>query len=80
MPCKVAESRQLQKLLTYRWRINHLMFQYPGEFVRNEYGLQPGSERRINVGSRAVSDHPCGGAVATMAGSNFEVGVAMLFG
>jgi len=39
----------------------------PGEVMRNEDGVQSCAEGRVDIGARAVADHPgCGGVAAMM--------------
>ena len=56
------------------------MFEDPGEVVRDEDGMQAGGECRIDIGARAVADHPGGMGIAGMIGGEGAVGGLALFG
>src|SRR5262249_2515195 len=40
-----------------------LLLQHPGVWVRDEYRIEPGFERRIDIGLGAVADHPRSGGL-----------------
>ena len=58
--------------------IEFLVLKNPGIAVRNEDGVQSGSQRGIDVGLRAVSDHPGGRRSATVFFDELRVGRLVL--
>ena len=53
-----GEAANDEQLLLRRSRVDLLVLQYPGVAVGHENGVQPGGEGGIDVGFRAVADHP----------------------
>ena len=56
---KFRERVQHQQLARRRRACQFFVLKHPGIGVRNENGVNTGGERRIDVGFRAVADHPC---------------------
>jgi hypothetical protein len=55
---QVGESCQFQKSLAGRGMVDGFVLEDPGEVVRDKDGVQAGGEGGVDVGLRAVSDHP----------------------
>ena len=53
-----GETIDLEKRLAVRRLVDQLVFQDPGRCMGNEDRVEAGRQRRINVRSRAVADHP----------------------
>ena len=58
MEQEVRECTKFEKGAVGGWRVDYFVLQNPGKVVWNEYGVEPSRERRINVGTGAVADHP----------------------
>ena len=63
MFAEFGEAADYEELLPSWGREDFFVFKDPGITVRHEYGVQAGGHCRINVGFRAVADHPGGLAV-----------------
>ena len=59
--------------------VDDLVLEDPGEVVGNEDGVEAGCECGIDVGARAVADHPGVAGLAAVVGGKGTVGVVMLF-
>ena len=55
-------------------------FQCPGKVVGDEDGIEPSGEGRVDVGLRAVADHPRCAALAAMVRGEAAVGRIVFFG
>ena len=80
MACQVGETSQFEEVLAVGWLVDYFMLEDPGEVVGDEDGVQAGSERRIDVRSRTVANHPGGAGLAAMVGGEGAVGFVVLFG
>src|SRR6266496_5915997 len=75
--CKAADN---QKILSCRSRVQLLVLEDPGVAMGNEHGVQTCGECWIDVGLRAVSDHPCRIVSAVVLLSHVSVNTGVLFG
>ena len=77
---QISEGLQFKKMLPGRSLVNDLMLQDPGEVMRDKDSVETGSERRIDVGAGAITDHPGTGGVAAVMLSQDEIGLRVFFG
>src|SRR6185437_2611528 len=73
MSSQIAEAFHLQQANTVGRSIYRLSFQYPGHVMRHKNGIDAGCQRRIDVRSRAVADHPCGLRIKLVLGHDLPV-------
>jgi hypothetical protein len=77
---EVGEGVEFEEVLA-GWRlIDRFVFENPGEVVGDEDGVEARAESGVDVGARAVADHPGGAGLAAMMGAEGAVGLGMLFG
>jgi len=67
-------------VLAVRGLVHGLVFEDPGEVVRDKDGVEAGAERGVDIGFGAIADHPCGQGFAGVVVGEAEVGVVVLFG
>ena len=77
---EVAEAFDLQQAAVADFGADLAALQHPGVAVRDEDGMQTGLERGIDVGLRAVADHPGEVGRQGVFLDETAVGVSMLFG
>ena len=75
-----GELGKFDQVLAGWRRIDGFMLERPGEVVGNEDGVDAGLEGGIDVGARAVADHPGAGAVAAVTGDEAGVSGRVLLG
>src|ERR1700744_5011287 len=57
---KCVETVKLEQALR-RHRLQELIvFEHPGVGMMHIYSVNAGSDRGVDIGTRAVADHPCG--------------------
>lgn len=72
--CKIRKGGEFQKNLTVGRLVDYLVLQHPGEVVRDEDCVEAGGQGGIDVGARAVADHPCRRCFAGVVRRQGEVG------
>lgn len=77
---KIGEMGQFEELAADRGMIDVFALQCPGKVVGDEDGVQSGGEGGIDVGFRAVTDHPCGAGFAGVMRGKAAIGSMVLFG
>jgi len=77
---EVGEGGEFEELLAGGGLVDDLVFEDPGEVVGDEDGVQACREGRVDVGARAVPDHPGVGGFAAVVVDEVTVGVAVFFG
>ena len=78
---EIRECGQFDEILLRGGRLDDdLVFEHPGEIVRDEDSVESGRERRVYVGLRTVAYHPGFSGVAGVMTGDGEVGFAVLFG
>ena len=77
---EVGEGGEFEKLLAGGGLIDNLVFEDPGEVVRDEDGVQTCREGGVDVGAGAVPDHPGVGGFAVVVVDEATVGFAVFFG
>ena len=77
---ELREGLQLEQVLSGRRRFHDLMFQHPGEVVWDEDGVETCPQRRVDIGTWTVADHPCAAGIAAVMGGEGEVGFIVLLG
>ena len=60
--------------------VDDLVLEDPGEVVGDEDGVEAGAEGWVDVGARAVADHPCVAGLAAVVGGEGQVSFGVLFG
>ena len=60
--------------------VNDLVLEHPGKVVRDEDGVKAGCQGGINVGARAVADHPGVAGLAAVMGDEGKIGFVVFFG
>src|SRR5579875_331525 len=77
---ELGEGSQLEEL-AIGWRmVDVLALERPGEVVWDKDGVQAGGEGGVDVGLRAVADHPCRFCLAGVVFGQAAVGVMVLLG
>src|SRR5436305_11860744 len=75
-----SEAADDEQLLSAGSGIHLLMLKNPGIAMRNEHGIEPGSEGRIDIRLRAVADHPCAGVITVVSFSNLRIHICFFLG
>ena len=57
-----------------------VVLEHPGIGVMHVDGMQAGGEGRVDIGTRTVTNHPCGLWCERVAGDDLAIGVGMLLG
>src|SRR5580692_10366502 len=65
MLAQFGEAADDEELLTGGGWVDFFVLEDPGVTVRDEDGVQAGGHRGVDVGFRAVADHPCGVGVSS---------------
>jgi len=76
---QLSEGGQFEKMLPGRGLVDDLVLEDPGEVVGDEDRVEASRESWVNVGARAVADHPGVAGLATVMGDEGAVGVVVLF-
>ncbi len=66
--------------MTARWLVDSLVFEDPGEVVRDENCVEARREGWVDVGTGAVADHPGTAGLAAVVRGEREIGVVVFFG
>ncbi len=75
-----SEGGKLEQMLAGRRLVDDLVLENPGEVVGDEDGVESGGEGWIDVGARAVADHPGVGGLADVVVDERTVGLVVLLG
>src|SRR4051812_47566776 len=67
-------------MLTRRSIVQDFVLEHPSEVMGDEYGIETRSECRVDIGFRAVADHPGGWGFAGMMSSKGDVGLIVFLG
>ncbi len=80
MADQFGEGGEFEELLAGRRLVDDLVLEDPGEVVGDENGVKAGREGGVDVGARAVADHPGAAGVAGVVRGEGAIGLMMLFG
>jgi hypothetical protein len=75
-----GEGRQFEELLARGRLVDDLVLENPGEIVRDEDSVEASAQGRIDVGSRAVADHPGRAGIARIPHREIGISGVVLFG
>ena len=77
---EVGEGGEFEQGLSEGWGVDDFVFEYPGEVVGEEDGVEAGGEGGVDVRAGRVADHPGVDGVAGVVGEEGSVGLGVLFG
>ena len=75
-----GEAVELDEALRRHGLGEIVVLEHPGIGVMHVDGVQAGGERRVDIGTRTVTDHPCGLRRERVARDDLAIGVRMLLG
>lgn len=76
---QITETGQFEQVLPHGRLVDDFMFKNPSEVMRDKDGVEPRRQRRVDVGARAIADHPRRTGLAAMVGAEREIGLRVFF-
>jgi hypothetical protein len=78
--CQSGEAVELNEALGRHGAREIVVFEHPGVGVMHVDGVKTGGERGVDIGTGAVTDHPCGLGCERVACDDLAIGVGVLLG
>ena len=77
---EIGEGRQFEKVLASRRLVDDFVLEDPCEVVGDKDGVESSGEGGVDIGARAVADHPSEAGFAAVVAGEREVGFVVLLG